>query len=150
MSDSGHTERVFKTLFNYDVKTQWGNAKFKVFSFWTDNTLQKVTFGDNSVITIGEFAFACNKLKEVTIPNSVEIIENGAFRDNELTKVELSKSVIAIGPCAFSCNKLKQVTIPKSVATIGGSAFQKYWPGIEDKEKDEEEEYLKEVIFTQV
>jgi hypothetical protein len=73
------------------------------------------------VITIGEGAFQDNQLTRVTIPNSVTTIEGEAFRNNRLTNVTIPNSITTIGDRAFSENQLTVVTIPNPnpVAIIG-------------------------------
>jgi len=106
-----------------------------------------------SVWNIGISAFKGVKLTSIKIPNSVEYIENSAFKEcAELTTVTFgdssslisigdsafeyctelktvtfgdSSSLISIGKSAFeNCAKLKHVTIPQSVWNIGISAFE--------------------------
>ncbi|MBQ2581938.1 MAG: leucine-rich repeat domain-containing protein, partial [Ruminococcus sp.] len=76
--------------------------------------------------TIGEKAFyGCISLKQVTIPQSVNVISSEAFRFcKALEKVTISKGVKEIGEKAFdSCSKLKQVTIPGSIEKIDNYAL---------------------------
>ena len=75
------------------------------------------------VKSIGDYAFACNQLKNVVISNSVTVIGDCAFRYNKLTNVVISNSVTVIGDSAFYSNKLKNVVIPDSVTVIGDCAF---------------------------
>ena len=64
-------------------------------------------------------------LKEITIPSSVKIIGEKAFRNcSELVSVELPPSLIRIEEKTFlGCNKLKSIIIPPSVVTIKDGAF---------------------------
>ena len=61
----------------------------------------------------------------VTIPSSVNVIENGAFYGcSGLTSVTIPEGVTNIGGSAFEdCSGLTSVTIPESVTSIGGTAF---------------------------
>lgn len=62
--------------------------------------------------------------KEIIIPNNIQIIENFAFANTELTSVEIPSSVTTIGTAAFSNNKLMNAKIPDGVITIADSAFE--------------------------
>ena len=70
-------------------------------------------------------SLACTSVTSVTIPNSVKIIGDGAFRDcSSLTSVTIPNSVTSIGWNAFKgCSSLTSVTIPNSVTSIGWNAF---------------------------
>ncbi|MBQ3188599.1 MAG: leucine-rich repeat domain-containing protein [Bacteroidaceae bacterium] len=75
---------------------------------------------------IGPMAFGDNtSLTSVTIPNSVTIIEYGAFYWCEnLKSVSMPNSVTVIGNESFYCCKsLTNITIPSSVTTIEQGAF---------------------------
>lgn len=80
---------------------------------------------DGTFITyIGKDAFRENQLTSVNIPNSVTSIEYSAFRNNQLTSVTVPDSVTSIGDHAFERNQLTSVTIPDSVTSIGGATFR--------------------------
>ena len=81
----------------------------------------------NSVEMIGDNAFErCSGLTSVTIPNSVTSIGDSAFRDcSGLTNVTIGNSVETIGDHAFyCCSGLKSVSIGNSVTSIGHFAFE--------------------------
>ncbi|BFP39437.1 hypothetical protein FGF1_02820 [Flavobacteriaceae bacterium GF1] len=104
---------------DYDV-TAIGND-----AFWHSG-LTSLTFADQSNVTrIGNFAFALNDIKEVTIPGNVTAIGNNAFRQSGLTGLTFAdqSNVARIGNFAFALNDLKEVTIPGSVTAIGEKAF---------------------------
>ena len=80
----------------------------------------------NSVTSIGNGAFdGCSGLTSVTIPNSVTSIDGYTFYGcTGLTSVTIPNSVISIGVEAFYyCTGLTSVTIPNSVTWIGEFAF---------------------------
>ena len=68
----------------------------------------------------------CSSLTEVTIPDSVTVIDSGTFIEcTDLTSVDIPDGVTSIGDFAFSrCSGLTSVTIPGSVTSIGGDAFR--------------------------
>ena len=70
-------------------------------------------------------SLAYTSLKEVSIPNSVTIIDNKAFEDcSSLISITIPNSVTSIGSSAFEgCSGLTSITIPSSVTSIGESAF---------------------------
>ena len=67
---------------------------------------------------IGESAFAsCNQLHTIDIPDSVTIIDHGAFRLSGITSVSIPNSVTTIGNGAFSyCDTLTLTVTPDSYA----------------------------------
>lgn len=73
------------------------------------------------VTVIGKEAFKKDGLKEVTLPKTVLILEEGAFRDNQIKKLDLS-AVEKIGPYAFSNNSLTEVKFEK-LKEMGHHAF---------------------------
>lgn len=78
---------------------------------------------------IGAFAFAdCLNLGErmFKIPEGVEIIGMGAFRNTPFVAFELPSTLLSIGSMAFyQCKKLQgSLIIPDNVREIGSSAFE--------------------------
>jgi hypothetical protein len=65
------------------------------------------------------------RLKTVSIPNTVKIISESAFRGCKgLTNVTIGSGVESIGEYAFyGCKNLASVMVPDSVTSIGSSAF---------------------------
>jgi len=59
----------------------------------------------------------------VDIPNTVTVIGDFAFSQNQLTSVVIPSSVTSIGGSAFQNNQLENITIPSSVTSIGTNAF---------------------------
>ena len=81
---------------------------------------------DNNCRFIGYSAVSwCSVLANITIPDSVTSIDNGAFFNcSGLTSVTIGNSVTSIGGAAFGyCSRLTSITIGNSITTIGGSAF---------------------------
>ncbi len=88
--------------------------------------ITKVVIGDGlTTVGGGAFEYYYTALAEVTLPQSVTSIEDGAF-DNckALEDIDIPQSVTAIGNDAFSqCEALTELTLPQSLTTIGDFAF---------------------------
>lgn len=61
--------------------------------------------------------------RKVVLPNSLEIIEEDAFKGNDLSNIEIPKGVTQIGNGAFQDNNISKITIPHGVTNIGDNAF---------------------------
>ena len=87
--------------------------------------LTSVTIG-KGVKAIGVHAFCECNIENLTIPEGVTEIGQGAFGDcRKLWEVIIPESVTEIGGRAFQgCGKLQSVTIPESVKKIGSDAFK--------------------------
>ena len=77
------------------------------------------------VTSIGNYAFASNKLISVVIPDGVTSIGYNAFSDNSLTSVKIPNGATSIGYSAFASNNLTSVVIPPGVTSIEDYAFFK-------------------------
>lgn len=76
-------------------------------------------------------ALSALKLKKVTLPQSLLYIGESAFASTGLKKIELPKNLKTIETMAFcGIETLKSIRIPKSVKKIGGSSFRGC-PGLE-------------------
>ena len=74
---------------------------------------------------IGNSAFDCNNsLRSVSIPESVFMIESGAFASSVVESVALSDGLLIIGEDAFAqCHNLTDLTLPDGLYAIGRDAF---------------------------
>jgi len=100
-------------------------------AFSQNMEIEKIVI-DEGIKTIGEECFAgCENVKEVVLPNSLEIIKAGAFFENrKLEKINLNEGLKQILDGAFlSCEKLKNINLPKSLKVIPTMCF--YGCGIE-------------------
>ena len=82
-----------------------------------------------SVTIIGEEAFGNNRnITSITIPDSIDTLEDGAFRScsNLETVIFADTSKITEIPhlAFYLCSSLQNVTIPEKVTTIGSQAFK--------------------------
>lgn len=68
----------------------------------------------------------CESLTEITVPEGIKSIPDGAFnQSNMLQKLNLPSSLKKIGSSAIAnCTSLKEIYIPNNVETIGSYAFE--------------------------
>ena len=96
------------------------------FAFYNCTNLTVVEFEAGSVLkNIGAGAFGYTGIVAVTIPATVEEIENNAFYFSaslETVTVEENSKLATIGNYAFrNCTSLKSISIPSSVTKIGAA-----------------------------
>lgn len=87
---------------------------------FSGSNLKKINLSAN-LQTIGVNSFSgCNKLKNISIPNSVKKIEQYAFQDNPiLEKIVWPSNCDTIPESCFSnCISLKELTIPYGIKTF--------------------------------
>lgn len=113
-------ERIIYGKYTYNVRSIAASA-FEGFE-----KLKSITI-PNSITSIGDNAFSsCKNLTSITIPNSVTNIGLGVFYwCKGLTSVIIPNSVENIGLVAFSsCESLTSITIPNGVEKIDVEAFK--------------------------
>lgn len=79
----------------------------------------------NGVTEIAPYAFVNSTfgINELTLPESVEIIGEGAFYGANLRSVTISSNVEVISDYAFAYSSLQSIAIPATVKTVGAHAF---------------------------
>lgn len=84
------------------------------------------TTNGHPVTTIGNFVFSGRtSVTNVTIPDSVTVIEGQAFYNCGITGIEIPNSVTSIWSEAFGgCLNLTTITIPASVTDMGVGIFE--------------------------
>ena len=113
-------ERIIYGKYTYKVRSIAASA------FDGFEKLKSITI-PNSITSIGDDAFSsCKNLTSITIPNSVTNIGPGVFYwCKGLTSVIIPNSVENIGFEAFSsCESLTSITIPNGVEKIDVEAFK--------------------------
>lgn len=97
----------------------------QVISMTFNNGIGIVIF-DKTVTAIGRAFANCKELIDITIPNSVTIIEDSAFKFcSSLTSISIPNSVTSIGNEAFEhCTSLSRAIIGNGVNIIGNRAFR--------------------------
>lgn len=88
------------------------------------NKLKKLTLPE-SIETIGEQAFALNELESITLPAALQELGREAFANNDMTalKFEPESKLSAISESAFSHNTLKTLQLPDGLQLIEADAF---------------------------
>ena len=133
-----------KTIGKYALAYLWGSnlksitipasvEKIDTGAFYDCYNVSTFTFAENSKLKyIGDSAFkSINKLKEIIIPNSVEILGtstctqgNGVFYGCNLTSIQLGSGLKEIGSYCFENQyKIESLIIPDSVEIINQYAI---------------------------
>ena len=83
----------------------------------------KINFSPN-IIKIGDEAFInSDSITDLTIPDTVTSIGQGAFSNTKFTNITIPGTVTSIGQRAFSNTKFTNITIPGTVTHMGKFAF---------------------------
>lgn len=107
----------------------------RAFEFVTDDEEYPLTKGTrleqvtlpNSLIYIGERAFAANHIHTVTIPGSVKFMGRRCF-NGMLETLVVEEGVRRIDDAAFdSCGALTKISLPSTLVSIGKDAFGSLW-----------------------
>ncbi len=86
------------------------------------NPIVNITF-PQSLQTIGDSAFLCNRLESLVLPNSVTSVGPQAFMGNRISSITLSNALEELRERSFATNNIQSVTIPNSITAIDNSAF---------------------------
>ena len=111
-----------------DTLTSIGKDAFRVENYQGPGKIESIVIPD-SVTDINAGAFYGQGLRSITIPGSVSVIKEDAFRYcDSLESVIILEGVTEIEGYAFAyCNNIKTVSVPSTVTTIGSS--QVFGPG---------------------
>ncbi len=73
---------------------------------------------------IPEYSMFGLKVKKLSLPGNVVVIEQGALAGGTMESITLPSNLETIGDYAFyDCNSLKNIALPAKVSSIGESAF---------------------------
>ena len=116
-----------KTEYDRDSSYRFALGEISGYSGNEKNPVIPGTIWGETVVSIGNDAFAHKQLTGVTIPNSVTSIGEGAFANNQLTIGRIPDNVTSVGNRAFynafDSNKWFRITIPNCVTSIGSNAY---------------------------
>jgi hypothetical protein len=111
----------------YDYEYQKVNGGIQITKYNGSELNVKVPdeIDGQTVVSIGDWAFAEQDITEVMLPDTVTSIGWGAFSESDsLKKVTLPKNLTEIKKFAFSnCTSLAEIEIPDGVTAIGYGAF---------------------------
>ena len=91
----------------------------------TDTVLVPDGIGGKTVVNLGRQAFSGSNIEEISLPETISSIPDGAFRNCEkLQKITIPSGVTLIGSGAFEgCTGLQEIHIPPTVASVQRDAF---------------------------
>ena len=95
------------------------------YMFYGMKSITSVTFENDSITSIGKYAFSKTGITSITLPSSIVTIDDYAFSTcQSLQNVTLSNSLTTIGKQAFYGNtKITSITVTKNVELIDEEAF---------------------------
>ena len=98
------------------------------YMFMNCSKLENIDFYNinSSLDTIGVCAFAnCTSLKNIDIPNSIKVIDKGAFiKCSDLENINIPNGITTIGDYAFAdCLQLNNISLSPSLQSIGEASF---------------------------
>lgn len=123
-SDNDAYDRI-KSEYLKTAEIANGVTKIDAEAFWACRVLTQVTVPD-SVTSIGEGAFQlCDSLKAFAVPKDIKRIEKNVFYNcSKIESISLPDGITSIGEYAFgACPYLEGLTIPDGVKEIGSGAF---------------------------
>lgn len=89
---------------------------------FSDNIIESVTL-PNSLEKLNTGAFYINSINSINFNNGTDYIGKWAFEDNNLSNLTLSNTTTYIDSYAFYDNTITAVTIPDSVQELGRNVF---------------------------
>lgn len=109
---------ITEIVFSSNLKSIQDNA-------FESSGLNTVDLSSCTRCTIGKFVFEkCMNLENIVFPDNIEVIPAGSFYGcTNLTEVSIPQSIILIESSAFSHCGLKAVHIPSSVKEVGSRCF---------------------------
>ena len=110
--------------YTYDVRDD-GTIEITKYNGSASNLNIPSTIDGKQVSYIGRESFLGNKyLNSVTIPDSVKVIQQGAFAEcSNLSTLKFGKNVEKIYDYVFFQTNIKEITLPKKLNHISGTAF---------------------------
>lgn len=121
--DSPATSVILPNTINeFQSKTD-GNFE-TVSRTFSRSQIKYVNLFNTKIKTLPKWTFGWSSLNNITLPGTLEQIQQGAFESSALTSVKISNSVKYIDNYAFyGCNSLSKITFGKGLLNIDNGAF---------------------------
>ena len=104
--------------------TKWAAGALLASSFLAVSISSNVSAKEEFVIRDGTLIKYNGNGGNVVIPDGVTSISEEAFKETDITEVEIPEGVQVIGEYAFAyCDSLKNVKFPSTLISIGYGAF---------------------------
>ena len=122
--NAGRANVVNMPVYKYSLDED-GNATITGYSGSVSALAIPQTIDGHKVVAIGEGAFKGTCLVNVTIPDTVTVIEDSAFENcDNLKNVKISENLKKLGMMAFgNCDALTEIEIPKNITTVAYNEF---------------------------
>ena len=117
---------ITRTRYSYELNDAKDGYIITEYNGWAKNIKIPAKHRGQPVVSIGSNAFAdSDKLRSVTLPASIKIIEYGAFLGcDRLETVKFNQGLEQIGTNAFGdCVKIASIALPEGVKTVRSAAF---------------------------
>lgn len=85
--------------------------------------LSDVTLSDKLSSIPSNMFYGCDSLISITLPSSVQTINNSAFSGTSLKSIVIPEGCTTIGSSAFSGCPMETISIPSTITQIGYGAF---------------------------
>lgn len=106
------------------VKIPGKVERISPYSFYKCSNLQKVELAEGIKFIDNQAFYYCDRLQSINFPSTLTSIGYEAFRETDLSEVNIPGSVENIGSNAFYRNKnLKKLTFGEGLVNIEGTAF---------------------------
>lgn len=106
------------------VKIPGKVGRISPYSFYKCSNLQKVELAEGIKFIDNQAFYYCDHLQSINFPSTLTSIGYEAFRETDLSEVNIPGSVENIGSNAFYRNKnLKKLTFGEGLVNIEGTAF---------------------------
>ncbi|MBO5480375.1 MAG: leucine-rich repeat domain-containing protein, partial [Clostridia bacterium] len=117
------TEYVYRFYAPVITEADLSSAKsVGKYAFAMNSALEEVTFGENGMTEIADYAFAATSIENLVLPSTVEKIGEYAFNRTKISSVDLS-AVKTVGKYAFGGTALTSVTLAED-GVVEDGAFE--------------------------